>query len=223
MFPTTTAHTFIPRADLPMKVNGEEINIKKLYEKFRGTNSHGLVAAQFLGALNMFFGGDPEITRKYLTEFYQNMTVSNLSTDKSFYFDALMDISAEINIMLRRLVDQKNERIKKEHDDTDLKIETKYEIDDLPSPPETITIEEDDLNNEPESVDEKSKRIGDVIENTLETATQIEISDADRKKEQEWLDDFLRGIAPPTEQKLNDKAIAQVLSEETDNPQMDGN
>ena len=223
MFPTTTAHTFIPRADLPMNVNGEEINIKKLYEKFRGTNSHGLVAAQFLGALNMFFGGDPEITRKYLTEFYQNMTVSNLSTDKSFYFHALMDISAEINIMLRRLVDQKNERIKKEHDDTDLKIETKYEIDDLPSPPETITIEEDDLNNEPESVDEKSKRIGDVIENTLETATQIEISDADRKKEQEWLDNFLRGIAPPTEQKLNDKAIAQVLSEETDNPQMDGN
>ena len=119
-----------------------------------------------------------------------------------------MDISAEINIMLRRLVDQKNERIKKEHDDTDLKIETKYEVDDVPSPPETITIEEDDLNNEPESVDEKSKRIGDVIENTLETATQIEISDADRKKEQEWLDSFLGGITPPTEQKLNEKAIA---------------
>ena len=54
-FPKTAAHTFIPRADLSLEVNGEEINIKKLYEKFRGTNSHGIVAAQFMGALNIFF------------------------------------------------------------------------------------------------------------------------------------------------------------------------
>ena len=73
-FPRPTAHTFILRADLPMEVNGEEINIKKLDEKFRGTNSYGLVAAQFLGALNLFFGGNPEITCRFLTEFYQNMT-----------------------------------------------------------------------------------------------------------------------------------------------------
>ena len=44
-FPTTTVHMFVPRADLPMEVNREEINIKKLYEKFRGKNSHGLVTA----------------------------------------------------------------------------------------------------------------------------------------------------------------------------------
>ena len=40
-FPTTPMHTFVPRADLVMEVNGEELNIKKLYEKFRMTNSHG--------------------------------------------------------------------------------------------------------------------------------------------------------------------------------------
>ena len=106
-FPTTTAHMFIPSTDLPMEVNGEEINMKKLYEKFRGTNPHDFVAAQFLGALNIFFGGNPE-------NFFQNMTVSNLSTNNSFYFEALTDISAEINIKLRRLADQKNETIKKE-------------------------------------------------------------------------------------------------------------
>ena len=44
-FPTTGVHTFIPRADLPMEVNGEELNIKKLYEKFRTTNSHALVCS----------------------------------------------------------------------------------------------------------------------------------------------------------------------------------
>ena len=77
-----------------------------------------------------------------------------------------------------------------------MKIETKYGIDDPSPSTETITIE-DDLNNEPESVDEKSKRVGDIIEPTLEIATQIKISDADRKKEQEWLDDFLGWIVPP--------------------------
>ena len=69
-FPTTGVHTFIPRADLPMEVNGEELNIKKLYEKFKTTNSHALVSSQFLVALNIFFGGDPELSRRFLTEFY---------------------------------------------------------------------------------------------------------------------------------------------------------
>ena len=82
-FPATTAHTFIPRQELPMEVNGEEINIKNLM----WTNSHGLVSSQFLAALNIFFGGNPEISQKILREFYQNMTVSNLSTDDSFVFD----------------------------------------------------------------------------------------------------------------------------------------
>ena len=99
------------------------------------------------------------------------MTVSNLSTDNFFYFDAPADISAEINIMLRCLAEQKNETIKKEDDHTDLKTETKYEINDPPPPLKTITIE-DDLNKKSESVDEKTKKIDHKIEPTLETATQ---------------------------------------------------
>ena len=62
IFPTSTAHTFIPRAGLPLEVNSEEISIKKLYKKFRGSNFHALVSLQFLGALSIFFGGDSEIT-----------------------------------------------------------------------------------------------------------------------------------------------------------------
>ena len=85
------------------------------------------------------------------------MTVSNLSNSVSFNFDASTDISVEINLMLKRLADQKSITIKKEDDDTDLKLETKYEIDDdddVPPPPYPETTE-DDLNIEPENVDEK--------------------------------------------------------------------
>ena len=113
-FPTSSVHTFIPRADLPFEVNGEEINIKKLYRKFRGSNSHALVSLQFLGVLCIFFGGNPETTQKFLTEVYQSLTVSTFSVHNSFNFDAITDISAEINIMLRGLADQKNETKKKE-------------------------------------------------------------------------------------------------------------
>ena len=39
---------------------------------------------------------------------------------------------------------------------------------------------------------------------------------------QQWLDQFLQGVDGLSQLELNDRAIVQVLSEETDNPQMDG-
>ena len=61
-FPTTNEHTFALRAKLPSEVNGQELNIKKLYGKFRGSDSHGIVCSQLLAALFLFFngGGDEE-------------------------------------------------------------------------------------------------------------------------------------------------------------------
>ena len=49
-FPTATGHTFVPKGDFPLEINEEEVNIKKLYKRFRGTNSHVPVASQFLAA-----------------------------------------------------------------------------------------------------------------------------------------------------------------------------
>ena len=121
-FPSTTAHTFIPRGNLPMEVNGKELNIKKLYEKFRGTNSHGLVSSLFLAGLNIFFSGDPEIRRKFLTEFYQNMTVNTFLTENSFTFDAFTDLVSRINILLRGLGNTKTETIEKNDENNDLKL-----------------------------------------------------------------------------------------------------
>ena len=127
-FPTTGVHTFILRADLPMEVNGKELSIKKLYEKFRTRNSHALVSSQFLAALNIFFGGDPELSRRFLTEFYQNMTVNTLSTDGAFTFDAFTDLSTSVNLSLRRQRNESISRNKLEDENTDLKLKTKYDF-----------------------------------------------------------------------------------------------
>ena len=40
--------------------------------------------------------------------------------------------------------------------------------------------------------------------------------------EQEWLGQVLQGVDRPSQEELNGSTIAQVLSEETHNPQMEG-
>ena len=139
----------------PMEVIGEELNIKKLYEKFRTTNSHALVSSQFLAALNIFFGGDPELSRRFLTEFYQSMTVSSLSTDNAFTFDAFTDLRTFINLLLRTQENKNINRIKVEDDNTDLRLKTKYELDGNPPRPYSFDTIQDNLNTEPENIDEK--------------------------------------------------------------------
>ena len=102
-------------------------------------------------------------------------------------------------------------------------MKTKYEFDDIDPPPaypfDTI---QDNLNTEPENIDEKFKEI-DIVEPKLETSTEIKQSDNTSKAGKKWLDDFLAGVenTKRTLQELNDQAIAAVLSEETDVPQID--
>ena len=81
---------------------------------------------------------------------------------------------------------------------------------------------QDNLNTEPENIDEKFKQI-DIVEPKLETSKEIKQSDNTRKANKKWLDDFLAGVenTKRTLQELNDQAIAAVLSERTDVPQTD--
>ena len=164
-FPTTPTHTFVPRADLPMEVNDEELNIKKLYEKFRTANSHALVSSQFLAALSIIFGGDPELSHRFLTEF--------------------TDLSISINSLLRSQRNQNISEIKVEDDNTDSNLKTKYDFDDddynnPPPPPYPIETIQVNLNTEPENIDEKAKQV-DIVEPKLETPAEIEESDKTKK------------------------------------------
>ena len=77
------------------------------------------------------------------------------------------------------------------------------------------------MNNEPENIEEKVKQV-DIVEPKLETPTEIEQSDNNRKSDNDWLDDFFAGVETTKQrlQELNDQAIAAVLSGETDVPQI---
>ena len=101
-------------------------------------------------------------------------------------------------------------------------MKTKYEFDDSdpPSPYPFDTIQ-DNLNTKPKNIDEKVKQ-GDIVEPKLEMPTEIEQSDNNRKSDNDWLNEFLAGVetTKQTFQELNDQAIAAILSDETDSPQI---
>ena len=56
--PYTTVLLPAPGGGFPDSVNRKNISIKKLYEYFRGTLSHGAVTVPFLCALIIFFCGE---------------------------------------------------------------------------------------------------------------------------------------------------------------------
>ena len=102
-------------------------------------------------------------------------------------------------------------------------MKTKYEFDDNDPPfPYPFDTTEDNLNTQPENIEEKVKQV-DIVEPKLEMPTEIEQSDNNRKSDNDWLNEFLAGVeaTKQTLQELNDQAIAAVLSEETDAPQID--
>ena len=140
------------------------------------------------------------------------MTASTLSTDRAFTFDIFTDLSTSINLSLRRQRNESVNRIKLEDDSIDLKLKTKYEFDDNNPPPQyPFDTIQDNLNTEPENIDEKYKQI-DIVEPKLETSTEIKQSDNTRKADKKWLDDFLAGAENTKRilQELNDQAIAAV-------------
>ena len=151
------------------------------------------------------------------------MTVSTLSTDGAFTFDAFTDLSTSINLSLRRQRNESISRIKLKDDNIDLKLKTKSEFDDNDPPPlYPFDMIQDNLSTEPENIDEKFKQI-DIVESKLQTSTEIKQSYNTRKVDKMWLDDLLAGAenTKRTLQEIYDQAIAAVLSEETDVPQID--
>ena len=211
-FPTTNEHTFVPRAKLPLEVNGEELNIKNLYEKFRGSDSHGIVCSQILAALFCFFnGGGEKKARKFLSDSYQNGTVGALSTDHSFQFDAFTDLLISLGFLFRQSAMTQTETVKAEDINTDQQLKQKYEIDDDDPPPPPYTAP---MYVEPDSISEKIRQFtGDVAEPKLETPSEIKQTNTEQKFDKAWLDNFLNGVKTTKKvlQELNDLTIRPLL------------
>ena len=72
-------------------------------EKFKNSSSYGLASVQFLSALNIFFGGDQNISRNVMSEYLHNLSLQALTIDDDKYEIQFYEIE-ELNRNLKMLM-----------------------------------------------------------------------------------------------------------------------
>ena len=90
---------------MPIFVNSKDwISPCALYETFVGRDMQGLVSVQFLPAFNKCLGGDKEISRNAMSEFFHNLLWQALTKDNDSIeteFEAITELVKSINHLLQ--------------------------------------------------------------------------------------------------------------------------
>ena len=73
-----------------LRSSNQKILPLRLYELLRGTKSQGLVCTQVLCALNIYLGGNQQISKDKITEFYLNLSMQALS---KFNYEITLDFT----------------------------------------------------------------------------------------------------------------------------------
>ena len=96
----------VPMANMPHFINANDwISPRSLYETYVGRNMQGLTSVQFFAAFNRFLGGDKEISRNAMREFFHNLSWQALTNDNDFIkieFTAITELVKSINLLLQK-------------------------------------------------------------------------------------------------------------------------
>ena len=87
--------TFIEKHD---RLSPFDIN-----DKFQNTSLYGLASVQFLSALNVFFGGDKNLSQNVMSEYLHNLSLQALTIDDDKYEIQFYEVE-ELNRNLKRLM-----------------------------------------------------------------------------------------------------------------------
>ena len=78
-FPTGKNLFYVPEGEMPSFLNAnEKISPNLFFEKFNTSHAYGLVSTQFLCALNIFVGGQKELSKNAMSEFFNNLSMQAL-------------------------------------------------------------------------------------------------------------------------------------------------
>ena len=96
----------VPRAVIPSFINSNNVlSPRTLYESYVGCDMQGLVSLQFLAAFNRFLGGDKEISRDAMSEFFHNLSWQALTYDNDSIqvkFEAATELVKNINHFIQK-------------------------------------------------------------------------------------------------------------------------
>ena len=82
-FPGRSTLIPIPRGRVPDFIQSQDVlSPRSLYETYVGRGMQGIVSLQFLAAFNRFLGGDAEVSRDAMSEFFHNLSWQALTNDK---------------------------------------------------------------------------------------------------------------------------------------------
>ena len=82
----------------------DEIYPSEINEKFQPGASYGLAAVQFIAALNVYFGGEKQLSRNVMSEFFHNMSLQALTIDDdsvNIEFDAITELNKNLKSLIR--------------------------------------------------------------------------------------------------------------------------
>ena len=105
-FPGRNTLIHVPMANMPIFVQSRDwISPRALYETYVGRDMQGLVSVQFLAAFNRFLGGDKEISRNAMSEFFHNLSWQALTNDNDSIkvdFSAIAELVKSINHLIQK-------------------------------------------------------------------------------------------------------------------------
>ena len=103
-FPGSQDFIVAPRPGIPYFIKNDKIiSSNQLFEKLSSSDACGLVSIQGLAALNIYLGGNAEISRQALIEFLHNMPNQVLSKDNDnifIQFDRIAELIIELIFVL---------------------------------------------------------------------------------------------------------------------------
>ena len=107
-FPGRNTLIHVPMADMPSFINSNDwISPRSLYETYLGRDMQGITSVQFLAAFNRFLGGDREVSRNAMSEFFHNLSWQALTNDNDsvkIKFEAITELVNSINSLLQQKI-----------------------------------------------------------------------------------------------------------------------
>ena len=111
-FPGNQRLISVPRGRIPDFIQSEDvISPRYMYERYLSRDMSGIVGVQFLAALNRYLGGEIEISRNAMSEFFHNLLWQALAADNDgilLQFEAIRELTHSVYNLLQR--EMNNER-----------------------------------------------------------------------------------------------------------------
>ena len=174
----------------------DEISPSEINEKFQSGPSYGLAAVQFIAALNVYFGGDKELSRNVMSEFFRNMSLQTLTIDDDSMeigFDEIIELNKNLKSLIREddrsdieIIDLKEQQFEEIKDKTQLieeevvsniinDVRIEYPSDDqylsFPNTPSEISKESDENNKiDQKAFDAFNERDTEISQELITTA-----------------------------------------------------